>query len=493
MKILVAEDSPTVLEIITSSLKEAGFEVITAVDGIECVKKTYESQPDIIITDILMPKMNGYQACRLLKHDPLTSFIPIIMMTTTTSESNRFWSLKTGADDYIKKPFSPQELLERINKIIQKFNLDTKETQKKQQLQQSLSIDTSQIISRVNDLLDRELFRSTLINEVSNLTAYIGNFLNVINSLFEILGWVISYQLSAILVHIPTEENIYVNVVDSVTEELIREFQEKTVESYNIRTGNNTTVDSFKIEVYKKKKEEEREEETKLGDFHSLTLHSGEQIFGILSIATTNDNSFSSEDIDILYFLKPHISIVLDNALLHKRTAALAITDGLTNLSTHRYFQENLENEIRRAKRYNQVFSLLMIDIDNFKALNDTFGHLEGDKVLIEIAKIMKRETRESDLVARYGGEEFVIILSGTDKEGAKIVAERIRQAVENHKFIIKGRQIIITISIGVATYPVDADMKMEIIRCADKSLYQAKREGKNKVCIFGEGGKYET
>jgi diguanylate cyclase (GGDEF)-like protein len=128
-----------------------------------------------------------------------------------------------------------------------------------------------------------------------------------------------------------------------------------------------------------------------------------------------------------------------------------------------------------------------MIDIDNFKALNDTFGHLEGDKVLIEIAKIMKKETRESDIVARYGGEEFVIILSGTDKEGAKVVAERIRNAVENHKFIIKGRKITVTISIGVSTYPLDADMKMEIIRCADKALYQAKGEGKNKVCVFGE------
>jgi len=155
----------------------------------------------------------------------------------------------------------------------------------------------------------------------------------------------------------------------------------------------------------------------------------------------------------------------------------LSILDGLTGLYNHRYFHELLTREISRAKRYPQEFSLLMIDIDEFKKYNDQRGHLQGDDLLKQIARIFSQSIRCVDLVFRYGGEEFVILLPQTPKEGAKTVADRILNLIS--------QKSTISVSIGVATFPQDAITKDGIIDAADRALYQAKCQGKNQVCIF--------
>lgn len=480
MKVLVAEDSPTIRAILQYALEEAGYGVITAVDGIEAVEKTYREEPDIIVLDIMMPRMNGYQACRLLKDDPQTAGIPIIMMTTKAEESSRFWGLKTGANDYITKPFEPQELMERLQKIIEEtpFPLQVEKSKKEK------IIDSTQIISRVNNLLDQELFRSTLINEVGKLASQIQNYPQVIKSILELCSKVVNYQVAGILIVVEEEEKLTVYLQKSLSKKLLSEFEGKII--HLGRTGENQKLSpsSIKREIIGKELSEFNESEERLKTFNPFKLTIGGKLFGILAFASTEELAFPPEDLNLLEFLLPQISIILDSALMHKKTAELAITDGLTRLSTHRYFQECLEREVNRAKRFNFIFSLIILDIDNFKSLNDTYGHLEGDKVLIEISKIMRSCVRETDVVARYGGEEFVVILSETDKKGAVITAERIREGVEKYKFIIGGKRILVTVSIGVSTYPEDAHTKTEIIRQADKALYKAKTSGKNKVWV---------
>jgi len=166
----------------------------------------------------------------------------------------------------------------------------------------------------------------------------------------------------------------------------------------------------------------------------------------------------------------------------------LATTDGLTELYNHRYFQDTLRQQIETAKRYNQAFSLIIIDIDYFKNFNDNYGHQAGDTVLKEVAHILKRNTRATDYVCRYGGEEMSIILPQTDKKEAISNAQRICNAVSNYVFKLPhNKECRVTISLGVATFPKDNDNAQGIIECADKALYRAKNNGRNQVVSWGE------
>jgi len=172
---------------------------------------------------------------------------------------------------------------------------------------------------------------------------------------------------------------------------------------------------------------------------------------------------------------------------------SLAVTDGLTRLFNHRFFHERLEEELSRAERYRYTVSLIMIDIDNFKGYNDSYGHLEGDKVLKMVANVFNELKRQSDVCARYGGEEFGLILPETDLEGAKMMAERIRERVEKLKLKVEDARAKLTISAGVASIDfkkigkidTDRNYKDSLIMSADKALYQSKANGKNNVSIY--------
>jgi diguanylate cyclase (GGDEF)-like protein len=174
------------------------------------------------------------------------------------------------------------------------------------------------------------------------------------------------------------------------------------------------------------------------------------------------------------------------NILLQK----LSVTDGLTGIYNHRYFQKRIKEEFIRAKRYNFPLSCLMIDLDDFKVLNDAHGHQVGDRILTEFSMILNNSIREVDMAARYGGEEFVVLLPQIDIDGAANMAERFRMAVELHKFFGTDKPFNITISIGVATYPAgDIKTDRELLKAADTSLYRAKNTGKNRVVIHTATG----
>ena len=161
------------------------------------------------------------------------------------------------------------------------------------------------------------------------------------------------------------------------------------------------------------------------------------------------------------------------------------VRDSMTQLFNHQHFRQLLQSEIARAERYKRPLSQIFGDIDHFKAINDTFGHLAGDRVIKALATKIKRETRESDHAARYGGEEFAIILTETTSEGARVIAERLRSEIEAMEIIFEDQSIAVTLSFGIASMPVNTNASIdELIGRADKALYQAKAKGRNR-CIF--------
>ena len=171
----------------------------------------------------------------------------------------------------------------------------------------------------------------------------------------------------------------------------------------------------------------------------------------------------------------------LQRARLFEATERLATTDGLTGLVNHRTFQARLDEHLAAAQRYGKRLSLLLTDIDHFKAVNDTWGHPVGDVVLKGVARILQKEARTTDVAARYGGEEFALVMPETDPAGALRTAERIREKVAQARFRTEQGELSVTISIGIATFPAEARQKAELVELADGGLYHAKRHGRNQ------------
>ena len=190
------------------------------------------------------------------------------------------------------------------------------------------------------------------------------------------------------------------------------------------------------------------------------------------------------EDDIALTAIASELAVAVENSRLYKLTRRLAITDELTGLSNYRHLQERLDDEIGRAMRFDSAVSLLMIDADDFKSFNDRFGHVTGDRMLTEVATVMRQTVREIDFVARYGGEEFSIVLPETDAPGAFVAAEKVREAVEQYARVSTpdGGEARMTVSIGVCTVPSHAADKEALISGADDALYCAKGAGKNRV-----------
>lgn len=208
----------------------------------------------------------------------------------------------------------------------------------------------------------------------------------------------------------------------------------------------------------------------------------GEAI-GVVNISNKKNNRlFNKQDLEFMEALANQAAIAIDNAKLYE----LATKDGLTKLYTHRHFFTLLDTELRRASRYNHVLSVIMMDIDDFKLVNDTYGHAVGDKVLREVANIIRTTVRKIDMPARYGGEEFAVILPETNGLDATVIAHRLRKKVENLEIKLDdGTLVKITISLGVASFPDGPDNELALMDFADKALYESKHNGKNCLHIY--------
>lgn len=213
-------------------------------------------------------------------------------------------------------------------------------------------------------------------------------------------------------------------------------------------------------------------------------MHKG-HLAGILYMENNlSTNAFTPERLNMLRMFSAQAAISIENARLFE----LATTDGMTKLYVHRYFQLLLDKEIKRSSRHNKKFSLIMMDIDNFKSFNDTYGHQLGDEVLKNVAQVAKKNTRAEDVSARYGGEEFVVILPEADTRQAMIAAEKIRASVAALEIPYEDKKLHVTISLGVSTYPEHASEKEALIHAADNALYTSKRNGKNCVSLCATG-----
>jgi two-component system cell cycle response regulator len=216
-----------------------------------------------------------------------------------------------------------------------------------------------------------------------------------------------------------------------------------------------------------------------------VPLFRGERFMGVLALyGRSLPDPFEEDDLDTLGSFAAQASVAIENVLLHQEAQRLSITDGLTGVWNRRYLALTLAKEIERAQRFERPLSVLMVDIDHFKDVNDAHGHLRGDEVLVELSRRMLSRIRgEIDTLARFGGEEFVIVLPETPREGARVVANKLRRAVRTKAFISDGGpEVRVTVSIGVAVFPEDGSSVEELLQAADVAMYKAKRRGRDRV-----------
>lgn len=215
-----------------------------------------------------------------------------------------------------------------------------------------------------------------------------------------------------------------------------------------------------------------------------VPIKSKNRILGVVELVNTLDDAhFNEADLKILSTIADFAGIAIENARYFQRVRELIITDDLTGLYNARYLLELLDYEVDRARRYGTDLSVVFLDLDYFKEVNDTYGHLAGSALLTEMGAVIQKQIRKADFAARYGGDEFVIILPNTPKAGAFQMASKLRLFVKDHYFLVpEGYRVKITASFGVATYPTDAQSKLALIRLADKAMYEVKDSSRDGV-----------
>lgn len=449
-RVLIVDDEPMVGRLLSAQLHEEGCQTAVASAGEEAIRMARESLPDLILLDVLMPGLDGYEVTRRLKNDPATSHIPVILITALSDVQDKLKGLEVGADEFLSKPFSKAELIVRINNMLRL-------KQYEEQLRyRSLSGDRSLAESEGTERERAEPASIVLMcgegDERTGIRGHLeGQGHRVVTPRSGVEDLFAGDQRAADLVILDAA------LPGADTAEICRRLKERE--------------DSRHVPLVVIAGQAHPEERIRF-----LTLGADDLL------ARPVDFRELAARIGRLLKQKAH----LDSLQMRYRSALSAATnDGLTNLFNHVYFKRFLELEIKRSQRQNHPTSLVLIDLDDFKLQNDTLGHAAGDLILSEVARRIRSSIREIDLPARYGGEEFAVVLPYTDKSGAGVVAERIRSAIASEEFL-RGTlvpAIKVTASIGVASSPENAKLPGELIHTADSMLYRAKKEGKNKVC----------
>ncbi len=468
-RILVADDDHALARTLSWILRENGYEVITVPDAEELIDRLEVEQPDLLLLDIMMPRVDGLQLLERIKADPRRRDLPVLMISSMPPEEATVRALGLGASDFIAKPFRVRELLARIKAHLRvRHELDTARSLVRtrhelvaivQELTSSLRTD------EVFQILARKVARALKIGQCSVLTVDVTSGTATVMAaadnplLSELRIDLRNYpELEAAL---QSERPIFVG--DVATDPIFDLIRSRWTTEGQFVSTRSVVAAAFRPR----------------GHAPGLLFLRSAQDEAALN---ARDAQFVEE---VLRAAVPAIEKAYDLQAARLDSAqfrALAETDPLTGTYNRRALDERLGAELERAGRYNSKLAVLMLDIDEFKKVNDTFGHRAGDQVLCQLATILKRELRGVDLAARYGGEEFVVVLPETNILGARNFAERILKRVVEHDFGEPGTPVHVTISVGVATYPeVSTTTADDFLAHADQRLYQAKRDGRNR------------
>lgn len=485
-RILVADDDEAVLESVTWLLQENGYEVVPANGGVACIEQLEKRAPDLLLLDILMPDADGCQLLERIKGDERWRDLPVLMLSAQPPEEASVKSLGLGAADFIRKPYRPKELLARVQaqlrmgallrstraalmrteEQLQRAQQDADSRRKLVDILHEVTGDLS--VSELFHLLVRRAARALGVSHCSVVLARPGEPQANVVAAFENPG------LQQLIIQLDRYPELKA-ALDSGQPVLVED-----LDTHPLYEGVRQVWGIEGLEV-------------PIRSVIALPFSIDRGQYGVFLVRRTRDQEkFGPADLEFAQAVITAAVAVIQRAQMVESTMAdnarleqLAQTDPLTQLLNRRALTERITAEMERALRYDSTMALLMIDLDHFKKVNDTYGHLVGDDVLRDVGQLLIDTIRGSDIVARYGGEEFLVLLPETDDAGAEAFAERIRSAVEDHGFasVSLSEPLRLTASVGVAVYPAARIESVEdLFTRADAALYRAKADGRNRV-----------
>ncbi|HHK73776.1 MAG TPA: PleD family two-component system response regulator [Rhizobiales bacterium] len=449
-RILVVDDIPTNALLLEARLTAEYFEVVTARNGPEALTIIDESQPDIVLLDVMMPGMDGFEVCRRIKSNPLTMHIPVIMVTALDQSEDRIKGLEAGADDFLTKPVNDIALLARVKSLV-RLKTVTDELRLRSVTGEEMGIlDESSWDSSISAIPGRILLVEDNMTDARLVTAALSPPHEVIQEESPVEAIMKAAEVSFDLI----------------------------IVSLNLQAFDG-------LRLCSQLKSLERTRQIPI----LIIVEPGEDARLVRGLDLgVNDYIMRPIDDNELFarartqFRRKRYTDQLRKAL--QDTIERAVRDGLTGLHNRRYMETHMNTLFESAINRGKDLSVLMMDIDFFKAVNDTHGHDAGDKVLVEFARRAEKGIRSNDLLCRYGGEEFVLIMPETGKDVAFQIADRMRAAIADKPFDIDGGKTLldVTMSVGVGSIEHPQDRPEDIMKRADQALYQAKREGRNRV-----------
>jgi two-component system cell cycle response regulator len=449
-RVLVVDDVPANVKLLEARLSAEYFDVTTAINGFEALALCERAECDIILLDVMMPELDGFEVCRKLKSNPLTHHIPVVMVTALDQPSDRVRGLEAGADDFLTKPVTDIALISRVRSLAR------------------LKMVTDEL--RMRAVTSKEIGLQSPEREAVLDTGRGGHVLIVDDrpSSYERIVTTLSAEHT-------------VDVEPNPNEALFRSAEgnyDLVLVSLNLQE-----FDGLRLCSQIRSLERTR-------NLPILALAESDSTAKLARGLEIGVNDYLVRPIDKNEMLarvrtqikkKRYTERLRDNMQM---SIELAITDGLTGLFNRRYMETHLGTLVDQSAARGKPITVLVLDIDYFKAINDSYGHDAGDDVLREFSLRIRKATRNIDLACRYGGEEFVIVMPETDMAVATAVAERLRRRIATEPFAIQkgARHLEVTISIGIAALSGVGDDAATILKRADQALYRAKRDGRNRV-----------
>lgn len=489
--ILVVDDTPENLRILSHMLSHYGYQVRAVAEGRAAIKMAQSAPPDLIMMDVSMPELDGYETCQQLKLDERTRRIPVIFISALGEVEDKVKAFGVGGVDYVTKPFQIEEVLARLETHLSIRRLQIELEEKNRKLAAGMAeLSLSQAAER-----EQRIFAETLRDTI----AAINSALDVDKVLSLILD-----NLARVVPH----DAANIALIDEHGLLQIREwrgYQKYKMADYI--SSQRLPLNHFPIwqKAAETRKPQSIPDTVQAEDWlpipetswirsaASAPIFTKSTFIGLLNLDSETPGFFKPSYVERLQAFADYAAIALDKAHLFERTQQLAVTDELTGLFNRRQVLHLAKNEYERSRRYQRSLSAIMIDIDQFKHINDTFGHPVGDRILRALAACCRANLRSVDLIGRYGGEEFLVLMPETDATKALEAAERIRRQVEAIRLPTPKGAVSVTISLGVSTLAEAAsgrvtDMSLEeLIINADNALYAAKAAGRNRVQIFGQ------
>ncbi|MGA7712367.1 MAG: PleD family two-component system response regulator [Rhizomicrobium sp.] len=448
-RVLVVDDILSNVKLLEAKLTTEYFEVVTAFSGQEALGKIDECAPDIVLLDVMMPGMDGFEVCRRIKSNPKTAHVPVVMVTALDQPSDRVAGLDAGADDFLTKPVDDAALFARVRSLV-RLKMMTDELRMREATGQSMGL-----LDPASSLTDNPPQGRILIIEDRP----------------ESVAWFDSaLQANHVISSVDTFEEALVRVRGGDYDLIVVSLGMRGFDGLRLCSQLRSLPEGRNVPILVVVSDGDRRKLTQalemgVNDYLTRPVDKNELVARVRT--QLRKKRYADR-------LRHNVQLSLE----------MAITDQLTGLHNRRYMSRHLDNLLSEAQKHGKPLAFVIMDIDFFKSVNDTHGHDIGDEVLREFAKRIEENVRGIDLVCRYGGEEFVVVMPDTDVAYAYTIAERLRQSIETTPMVISRApgKIGITISIGIAASDGEEDTAEALLHRADQQLYRAKREGRNRV-----------